>query len=84
MIERMGREIGDERKPPPVGSCDGLAADAVPVATTHPVFGQQLEAFAVSDADGDAVVWLRRSADPQDARAAEIPLRPRGEPEVAR
>jgi hypothetical protein len=42
------------------------------------------EPFAVTDADSEAIVWLRRSADPQDASVVDMPRRPRGEPEVAR
>jgi hypothetical protein len=30
--------------------------------------------------DGETIVWLRRSADPQDARVVDMPRRPRGEP----
>ena len=40
------------------------------------------EPFAVTDFEGEAIVWLRRSADPQDAGVVEMPRRPRGELEV--
>ena len=42
------------------------------------------EPFAVTDAYGEAIVWLRRSADLQDAKVVNLPRPPRGEPEVAR
>lgn len=42
------------------------------------------EPFAVTADESETIVWLRRSADPQDARVVDMPRRPRGEPEVAR
>ena len=41
------------------------------------------EPFAVTDFEFEVIVWLRRSADPQDASVVDMPRRPRGEPEVA-
>ncbi len=46
--------------------------------------GESWEPFAVTDAYGEAIVWLRRSADLQDAKVVNLPRPPRGEPEVAR
>jgi hypothetical protein len=42
------------------------------------------EPFAVTGFDAEAIVWLRRSADPQDAGVVDLPRRPRSEPEVMR
>jgi hypothetical protein len=41
------------------------------------------EPCAVTDFEAEVIVWLRRSADPQDASVVDMP-RPRGEPEVVR
>jgi hypothetical protein len=41
------------------------------------------EPFAVTDFEAEVIVWLRRSADPQDASVVDMPRRPRHEPEVA-
>lgn len=40
--------------------------------------------FAVTETDSDPTIWLRRSAEPQDAGVVDMPRRPRGEPEVTR
>ena len=45
--------------------------------------GASWEPFAVTETDGEATVWSRRSAEPVDARVAHLPRRPRHEPEVA-
>jgi len=41
------------------------------------------EPFAVTDGENGATVWLRRSAEPMDAKVEDLPRRPRYEPEVA-
>jgi hypothetical protein len=41
------------------------------------------EPFTVTDFEAEAIVWLRGSADPQDAGVVDLPRRPRHEPEVA-
>jgi hypothetical protein len=41
------------------------------------------EPFAVTETDHAPTIWLRRSADPEDARVVDMPRRPRGEPELA-
>jgi hypothetical protein len=38
--------------------------------------------FAVTDTEGEAIIWLRRSAEPADAGVTDLPRRPRNEPEV--
>jgi hypothetical protein len=45
---------------------------------------ERWEPFAVTADEGETTAWLRRSADPQDAGVVDMPLRPRGEPEVLR
>jgi hypothetical protein len=41
------------------------------------------EPFGVTETDADATIWLRRSANPQEAGVVELPRRPRHESEVA-
>ena len=42
------------------------------------------EPFAVTDFEAEVIVWLRRSADPQDASVVDTPRLPYGEWEILR